>query len=159
MGDVMKALGGVLPSDHPYLQYLLAVKGLSATDRNQCPFRVPPPSCHAGVRRWERNKSTHPRDFAKNRIGLCKRGQSCRIRSFSILSAAAAKFKQMSGLFRQRRCRQKRENQSCQQQGMRWQILQTAAKSETRKLHGGLGVCVFADVPNEIQRRSAFQAC
>jgi len=46
--DVMKALGSVLPSDHRYLQYLLAVKGLSTTDRNA----VPVPCATTYVPRW-----------------------------------------------------------------------------------------------------------
>jgi len=46
--DVMKALGSVLPSNHCYLQYLLAVKGLSATDR----FKIPLPRATTFVPRW-----------------------------------------------------------------------------------------------------------
>lgn len=35
--DVVKALGNVFSSDHPYLQYLLKVQGLSAADRQAVP--------------------------------------------------------------------------------------------------------------------------
>jgi hypothetical protein len=46
--DPAKALGAVLPNDHPYLQYLLAVKGLSDTDR----LAVPLPRATPFVPRW-----------------------------------------------------------------------------------------------------------
>jgi len=43
-----KALGAVLPTDHPYLQYLLALKGLSVSDS----LAVPLPCATPFVPRW-----------------------------------------------------------------------------------------------------------
>jgi len=46
--DAAKALGAVLPNDHPYLQYLLAIRGLSDCDR----LAVPLPCATPFVPRW-----------------------------------------------------------------------------------------------------------
>merc|ERR1719223_2316397 len=46
--DVAEALGARIPMDHPYLKYLLAVKGLSSSDR----VAVPLPCATAFVPRW-----------------------------------------------------------------------------------------------------------